>query len=341
MITEDDLRRTLHSHERLAPDAAAVAARITAGVRARRRRRYAGTAAVAVATAVVVGVPTLVLRDAGPVHESGTVAAPAPRSVTPAAPPTVLFAPLTVPFTVGWLPRGWFSDGMVRTSPGFAQRSYENDQGTAEMFVQVWDTKVSGKPANDLPPIPGGAVVRRQLSRTVWLLVGGPLSDQDLDRLVRSVDVRAPEALTFPFRVTWLPAGYRVTAAGTGAHHWYGDAAGNTLAADPPLLDAGLSLDRTATGDTLSIWMSTENGMWQDKGLQPNGTLLGRPSRYSERDGITSLHVYGVQGMHISINAATDGRPELDRATVERIVRGLRLVDFPDRPADWTDRPLP
>ena len=68
---------------------------------------------------------------------------------------------------------------------------------------------------------------------------------------------------------------------------------------------------------------------------------LGRPSRYSERDGRTSLHVYGVQGMHISVNAATDGRPELDRATVERIVRGLRLVDSPDRPADWTDRPLP
>ena len=181
--------------------------------------------------------------------------------------------------------------------------------------------------------------MRRQLSRTVWLLVGGPLSDHDLDRLLRSVDVRAPEALMFPFRATWLPAGYRLTGAASGARHWHGDAAGNTLPADPPLLDAELDLDRTATGEALTIGVSTEDGSWQDKGLQPNGTLLGHPSHYSESSGLTRLHVYGVHGMHISIY--TDGRPELNRAVLERIARGLRLVASPDRPADWTDRPLP
>ena len=73
MITEDDLRRTLRGHERLAPDAAPVAAHIAAGVRARRRHRYTGTAAVAIATAVAVGVPTLVLRDADRTGRTGTV----------------------------------------------------------------------------------------------------------------------------------------------------------------------------------------------------------------------------------------------------------------------------
>jgi hypothetical protein len=43
--------------------------------------------------------------------------------------------------------------------------------------------------------------------------------------------------------------------------------------------------------------------------------------------------------MHILIYA--DARPVLNRANLERIVRGLRLVDSPDRPADWADRPLP
>jgi hypothetical protein len=341
MITEDDLRRTLHTHERLAPDPAPVAARITAGIRARRRHRYAGTAAVAVATVVAVGVPTLVLRDAGPTGGTGTVAAPSQTRppVTPAAPPTVRFDPLTVPFTVGWLPDGWFEDGIVRTFPGSAERSYENDQGTGEVVVRVWDTKVSGKPATDVPPVQGGAIVRRQLSRTVWLLVGGPLSDQDLNRLLRSVDVRAPEALAFPFRMTWLPAGYRVTGAGSGAHHWHGDAAGNTLAADPPLLDAGVTLDRTSAGDALSVYVSTEDGMWEDKGLRPNGTLLGHPSYYREEYGNATLHVYGVHGMHISIDATS--RPELNRGVLERVARGLRLVGTPDQPADWTDQPLP
>jgi hypothetical protein len=338
MITEDDLRRTLRSHERLAPDAALVGARITAGVRARRRRRYAGTAAVAIATAVAVGVPALVLRDAGPTGRTGTVAAPSQPPVSTAAAPTVRFDPLTLPFTVGWLPDGWFEDGMVWTFRGSAERSYENDQGTGEVLVRVWDTKVSGKPATDVPPVQGGAIVRRQLSRTVWLLAGGPLSDQDLNRLLRSVDVGAPEALTFPFRATWLPAGYRVTGAASGAHHWHGDAAGNTLPADPPLLDATLGLDRITTGEALTIGVSTEDGSWRDKGLLPNGTLLGRPSHYSDSGGLTRLHVYGVHGMHISIYA--DARPELNRANLERIVRGLHLVDSPDQPADWTHRPL-
>jgi hypothetical protein len=92
-------------------------------------------------------------------------------------------------------------------------------------------------------------------------------------------------------------------------------------------------------GEALTIGVSTEDGSWQDKGLQPNGTLLGHPSHYSESSGLTRLHVYGVHGMHISIH--TDGRPELNRAVLERIARGLRLVASPDRPADWTDRPLP
>jgi hypothetical protein len=45
--------------------------------------------------------------------------------------------------------------------------------------------------------------------------------------------------------------------------------------------------------------------------------------------------------MHLQVNAMLGGRPELNRAVLERIARGLRLVDSPDRPADWTDRPLP
>lgn len=344
MITEDDLRRTLRTHERLAPDAASVAARITAGVRARRRHRYAGSAAVAVATAVAVGVPTLVLRDGGPAPDRAPVqvaaSSPAQR---PTAAPTVRFAALTVPFTVGWLPAGWHEDGLMRTRPGDAQRTYENMRaGTQQIVVRLWDIELSGAPATDV--LPGQSrPVRRQISGTVWLAVAGPLSDMELDRVLRSVDVRDPEAIKFPFRATWLPADYRVTAAQGGLRHWLGNAAGDTVAADPPLVDAGLSLDRDRqpTGEALTVEVSTENGMWQDKGLLPNGTLLGRPSHYSVSDGLVRLHVYGVHGMHISIYASAYDRPELTRAVVERIARGLRLVGSPDRPADWTDRPLP
>ena len=340
MTTEDDLRTTLRDHEQLAPEAAPVAARIRDGVRTRRRRhRYAGTAVVAVATVAAVAVPTVVLRDARP---GITAAAPAPRTTAPAATrapaPTVRFDPLALPFTVGWLPRGWYPDGSATTFPGIAIHRYEDQSGTGELAVQVWDTRVSGKDANDVAA--SGTTVRRPLGGNLWLAVGGTAPAADLDRVLRSVKVGDTAALTFPFRLTWIPDGYRVTGATSGVNRWVGNSAGDTVRSDPVLLDGGISLDRTRTGFALSMGVSTETGMWEDKGLVPNGTLDGHPSYYALEEGGTSkLHVYGVDGMHISIYA--DARPELDRAALTRIVRGLRLVGAPNDPARWVRNPLP
>lgn len=341
MITEDDLRAALHAHQDLAPDAAPVAARITAGVRTRRRHRYAGTVAVAVLTVAAVAVPTLVLRGAGPAPAQAPIQV-AGQPQPPGAPP-VRFTPLTLPFTVGWLPAGWFPDGTVDTDPGSALRMYENVRTGQQLAVRVWDTKVSGVPATEVLPV-DGPTVHKQLSGTGWLAVGGPLPAADLDRLLRSVDVRDTEVIRFPFRATWLPAGYRPTGADSGLHHWFGNAAGTNVPATEPLVGAGLTLDTAAhpTGDTVNIGVSTEDGSWQDKGLRPTGTLLGRPSRYTLTDGLAVLHVYGVRGLHIQVNAVLSAdRPELNRAALERIAGGLRFVDHPDRPSDWTDRPLP
>ncbi len=177
----------------------------------------------------------------------------------------------------------------------------------------------------------------------MWLAVGGTLQASVLDRVLRSVDLRDSERLAFPFRLTWVPAGYRPTDSGGGAHYWYDNAAGDTVRADPPLLDAELGLDterNPANGGVLSVGVSTEDGSFQSKGLQPTGTLLGRPSRYTESDGLAVLHVYGLHGMHVQLSALTAGRPELTRGTLERVVRDLRLVDHPDQLADWTDQPL-
>jgi len=44
--------------------------------------------------------------------------------------------------------------------------------------------------------------------------------------------------------------------------------------------------------------------------------------------------------MHLTVSAIRAGHPELTRAALERVMRGVRLVDDPSRLADWTDRPL-
>jgi hypothetical protein len=339
MITEDDLRDTLRAHETLAPDAAPVAARITAGVRTRRHHRYAaaGTALVAAATAAAVAVPTLVLRDPTP-------AAPvAARSVTPAARPAIRFEPLTAPVTVRWVPPGWFPDGMVVTSPGRVEISYERKQELEEIRVQVWDTRTAGE---EIDPAPAGKdvptstrkVVRTQLAPHVRLLVAGPLSTADINRLARSVEVR-PTALTFPFRATWLPDGYRVTQATTGSYHWRGSSAG-TILQDPPGLDTALTLDRGATGTALGIGVTRDDGMWEDKGRLPNGTLFGHPSYYEEEHGDATLLLYDVDGMYVWVGAQVGAHPDLTRAVLERIARGIVLVDRPTDTSTWTTDPL-
>lgn len=169
---------------------------------------------------------------------------------------------------------------MASTSAGFAQRTYERKGSAADLFVQVWDTRVSGKPAGDVPPTQG-PVVRRKLGPTTWLLVAGP----------------------------------------------------------PPKLDAGFTVTRPGTEDTVDVYVGVEDGVWQDKGLNPNGTLLGRPSHYRDEAGYAVPHVYDLRGMPVTINAKL--RPGVDRAAVERVAAGVRLVPAPTDPAGWTTSPLP
>jgi len=348
MITEDGLRETLRWHERLAPDAAPVAARIAAGVRTRRRHRAAGAiaAVAAAATVAAVAVPALALRAPAGHRAAGAgsaVTGPAASgaAASGATAPAVRFDPLAIPFTVGWLPAGWHPRGTLDSKPGIALRMYDGLRGADELAVQLWDTRLSGKSAADPPA--AGAVVRRHVHGDVWLAVAGTLPAAELDRVLWSVDLRRSEQLTFPFRLTWVPAGYRPTDSDSGAHHWYGDAAGNTLRADPPLLGAGLGLDsqRTpAAGGALEVGVSTEDGSTAAKGSPANSTFLGRPSRYEDSDGLAVLQVYGLRGMHVSVSAVRTGHPELTRAALERVMRGVRLVDDPSRLADWTDRPL-
>jgi len=355
MSTETDLRDTLRSAERLAPDPAPVADRIAAGIRARRRHRTAGAAAaaVALATAAAVAVPSVLLS--GPDGAAPAPVTPATAPVSPGtAPPTpvkstpipagtVRFDPLAVPFTVGFLPPGWHPDGALQTERGLALRRYDGPQPADELAVQVWDTRLSGRPAGEASPF--GPVVRRQLSGDVWASVAGRVPTAVLRRVLSSVVPGDAERLTFPFRLGWLPAGYRVNASSSGAHRWIGTGSGGVRRAEPPLLDAGLQLDRGPGDQTnltgLAIGVSTEDGTWQDKGVQANGTLLGRPSRYTEDLDVAQLHVFDLEGMHVLVTGSIKDRPELDRAALERIVRELRMVDDPDRPAGWTDRPLP
>lgn len=335
MITEDDLRDSLRALERFAPDAEPVAARIAAGVRTRDRRRTAVMVAAAAATAVAVALPIALLGGrAGP----GTSAAgPRPTATATATPVPagVRFDPLRLPFTVGWLPAGYFRDGVVSTQPGFALRLYEAGTADAAITVQLWDTGVSGRPASD--DTLGQNAARRHVTGDVWLAVAGRPAKSVLNRVLASVDVGGA-ALTFPFRLGWLPAGYRPVSASGGAQHWVGP----TLATQPPV-DSRLSLDpRPAVpdikGGVVNIDVRTES----DPGQDANGTLLGRPSRYAvDRDGVATLDVYGVAGMHLGVAAGTRGRPELTRAALERIVTGLRLVATPADPATWTPNPLP
>ncbi|HZB49682.1 MAG TPA: hypothetical protein VE547_11375 [Mycobacteriales bacterium] len=330
MSTETDLRDTLRAAERLAPDPAPVAARVAAGIRARRRYRKAGAAAaVAVATAAAVAVPSVLLS--GP---DGT-APVTPATSGPASPPAqeARFDPLVVPFSVGFVPAGWHADGLLHTEPGLAARRYEGPRPEDQLTVQVWDTRISGGAAD------AGQMVRRRLAGDVWVSVTGSPPAAVLDQVLRSVAPGDTQRLTFPFRLGWVPDGHRVIGATSGARHWLATGSGGARRADPPLLDTALLLDRVpgdpANFTGMSVGVSTEDALWRDKGVRPNGTVLGRPSRYTEELGVAELHVFDLDGMHVLVSASGT-----DRATLERIVRELRLVGDPRRPADWTDRPL-
>jgi hypothetical protein len=188
--------------------------------------------------------------------------------------------------------------------------------------------------------------VFRHLEGNTWLSVSGSPGPQLLRRVLNSVDLAGRDVLTFPFRLSWAPAGYRVLSASSGAHYFLGDAAGTAHAAVPPLFDSGVILGPGALipadgAGVLDVGVSREDGSYLDKGLTPNGTLLGRPSRYTEDADVAVLDVYGLNGMHISVTADTRGRPELTRAALERVVSGLRLVPRPTDPTTWTPDPLP
>jgi hypothetical protein len=335
MITEDDLRESLRALERFAPDPEPVAARIAAGIRTQDRRRTAVMVAAAAATAVAVALPIALL---GGGSGSGTPAAgPRPTATATAVPAAgVRFDPLRLPFTVGWLPAGYFRDSVVSTQPGFALHEYETRGGfDAAIRVQLWDTKVSGRSVSD--DTLGDNVVRRQVGGDVWLAVAGRPAQAVLTRVLASVDVRSV-ALTFPFRLGWLPAGYRPVSASGDAQHWVGP----TLATHPPV-DAQLSLDpRPAVPATKGAVLSIQVRSESDPGHDATGTLRGHPSRYAVgSDGVATLDVWSVQGMHLSLIADTRVRPELTRAALEHIVTGLRLVPDPADPATWTPDVLP
>lgn len=357
MITEDDLRESLRALERLAPDPGAVAARITAGVRARHRRRNAVVVAAAAGTAVAVAVPAALLGGSGsgptaaaptgpalpastpPAGLSATPSATAPPTRAPEPAATARLTPLTVPFTVGWLPAGWHPVG-VESSPGLALRSYESARETDTLVVALWDDRVLSRPQFD------GPEDRRQLSRHVALVVRGTPDAAVRARVLSSVTVVRPTSVTFAFQLAWVPAGYRPVASQSASNHWVGTRTGSRRV-DPASLDSQLILDpRPAVPDTeagaLTVDVSTEDGSQQDKGLTPDGTFLGHPSLYTADDvGSRTLHLFGVNGMHVAVIADTRGRPELTRSALERLVAGLRLVPTPADQATWAADPLP
>jgi hypothetical protein len=326
MITEDDLRASLRALERLAPDPAPVAARIAAGVRTQGRRRTAVMVAAAAATAVAVAVPIGMLgRDTGPTAGPAT-AAPAPATTSPVP---ARRSPLTVPFTVGWVPAGWRA-GLTETRLDGDRRTYEGPRSTDQLLVDVQFGKRSA-----------GTGVTRTIENLGTVVVRGS-PDETVQRRVLASVRPADERLTFPFRLTWVPAGYLPVAAYSGLRHWIGDAAGNLNAATPALADSSLSFDsrRTLPG-RLYIGVSSQSDQLAMQGLTPNGTFLGRPSRYTDKAGFAVLIVYGLRGADLSITADTRGRPELTRAALERIMAGLRVAADPGDPATWTADPLP
>jgi hypothetical protein len=333
---EEELRTVLGERAAYAPHAGALLGAVHARSRqhaTRRRAALVGGSALAVTFAVAA--PAL-LFSRGDGSPPTVVGSSAPAAVT-AVPQVVL------PFRVGFIPAGWYRTQSLDLHRTEASSRLESPDPSAYLTVWVFDP-AGRDPSGPVPSGEGSVRVSRDADATHRIVVEGPGVDAATARRVRdSVDVRGGQALTFPYRLGYLPRGLTVTFASTSIGHAAAREGGSPIRLDPPATNSGLMFaDRPGAAEidyALDIGVSAIGpGTTSAKVGRPDTVFAGHQARVqSARDGTVTVILYDVFPRHVVVLIS----PRWGRAELERIVRGMRPVRDIDDLGSWVSDPLP
>ncbi|GAA4457947.1 hypothetical protein [Phytohabitans houttuyneae] len=332
MRTEEDLRAALVEREVLAPDRDRVLerARRTA---VRRRRRHTAGAAAATAAVMAAGLPVAVHQWSGgpdrqdPVRTvtapvAGTAATPSSAPVPSGPRPPFAFTLRPGPIAGFTLqPMGVNADVQIA-----AIRPAGEGPARAQLFVHRADTKsraawdvsdsparvrVNGKPA--WYSVKGAAsAIRWEHAPGGWAVIetsGPPLPQQTLVSLAEAVRFTAPYEVTVPYRLSYLPAGYRPF---------------HVVQASPAALSV-VQLERDGGAMDITVLDGPPSGR---PGWRPDRTIAGRPAQCTDLvDGRRCAVDFGTFTVDV-------GSGTVSRAEMARVVAGMSFADVRD-PATW------
>ncbi|GAB3434144.1 hypothetical protein [Actinophytocola sediminis] len=229
MIDNDELRQAFGSLERHAPAEENVLTGVYQGIHRRRRRRQIGSVAAVAGVASLTALSVVLVSGPGQGTETqdGTS-----LGVAAAPPPATAPAPPALPFTAGWLPKGYTLNAWdVDETAGSAQYTGAGDFQTVVVWISDQPREapqgavdepatIAGQQGTVRELAPAGSQTQLiwQLADGRWAMVGGVVPTVPLDalhRVAKHVGAQ-PSPLDVELGLRGLPDGYQV-AGWTGS----------------------------------------------------------------------------------------------------------------------------
>lgn len=362
MRTPEDLRRTFDSVDAAQVDTDRMLARIHSGIGARRARRRRATILVAAAATALIAITPVVVSalNNDPPARGQVAATPSTTGEQPlddAASPPMEFA-----FTVGERPPG-YSTEYASTSLGVQSLAFYPPASAnlpREIEIQLFDPQLSGRPVPEpigetiaVESVSSGPLLVQviaagtngdeqprfgvgwQTGNGLWLTITSDapreLARQEVLAVAAQVDLGAPEPLTFPFQLGYLPDGLQLIGTSRQA-----DAEG--------CLQASIELDDRAQvrSEPPALLVSAANTPGVPADAAVDTTVFRYPTQPTDDGYVRSAVIlYDVDGFMITISVSEAYVELIDEEEMRRIAESV--VVLPGAANDqtvWTDRPL-
>ena len=120
---------------------------------------------------------------------------------------------LSLPFRLGYVPAGWHVDTatLVAPEPGlFDSMELDSPNGLDVIFIHYLDPAAAaalGRADSQSGSGAAALIVNRDARHQPRITSMGAVSQATVERVARSIDFSAVTSITFPFRLTHLPAG--------------------------------------------------------------------------------------------------------------------------------------
>jgi hypothetical protein len=340
---DEDLRAVLVEHAGDAPPPDALLGAVHARSRRVAVHRKAAMAGTTAAVAAIALATAPLVAGHGGASPPVTIGAGSPTNAAPVA----VRGQITVPFRAGSVPAGWYPQVWPMVVNGVGTLRLESPDPGVWLTLAVYDP-AGGQPGQ-LGDMPDYARVSVDRDATHRVLAFGPgVSTATLRQVARGVDVHTPTAVTFPYRLGYLPGGlYPFMAAAAVAHVGFaGDAAGDSgtpVTYRPPAMSSRLALtDRAhaASNDyAVTIEVAYTGGKVTRKYGSPDTTFAGHRARVVVyADATVQVTLFDVFPRHVvTANAAGS----VGRAGLERVLRALHPVGDVNDFGSWIANPLP